>query len=890
MTGSVTIKFLTKVALTLVCFAVSNLQAQIFTPETGKTHLRWNLFAGKEQIVIAKRGDKLTIKTLNPALFEDIKNEIASASVDSRYIKETRYLTPKENNNVSTIEVSLTAPDVEVFSFYKDRDKKYVIDFWMDVDKLSALTPVKTDSNAQTSQQDSAPVDGPKILAKESAPAKQTPTVAKKVDVKESQWRDFRYGASFVWNEPALSPQINLGIDLARKTPEFFYPIKDREFNKGDKEAHLQLCINLYKKKEWGLMAKSIELFQRKYGAENENDLLEYLKANALIRENINNGNADPVKSAVSIFSNISARTQDYDLKRATTKYLMAFDANNEDYVSVLKRAKEFYVVSKENHDYEESAEAAKIILHALAKLKQLEKIDELLSEKTIAKILPAQVMLAYKMYAQLELGKEADVLKSYNAAASGLVKPVHEAILFNAAEAMFRSAKFDQAAKLYDAFIDQHSYHSSAALARTRLALSYEMMGREVPLVAKLYKEAIDRSGSSSDEARIRYVAVTNLRNKSPSAKDKEFRVLLEMKGSNVVDKNVQKLLWQTRLRLFIVDGEYEKALSYLAAIPLTGMPATDRRTFEGDGAEIVYGMMLKSFDKGNYAQVIKTWETFKSKYVEKVANDPHINHLVGKSLIKLGLYRGYEEVSAGFRNLDTTPTRTFPLWVKRPQAASAEVALAELDVIKAIRSEDSNVEAKIITFEKLDPKNPKNAFYRGLVARSQGDAKSTVKWMEEFLVSSGDKRDLDSEEIAEMVMAYTDSLYQTNQIKKFEKVSKALLDDTEKLSNSNEYMTQVRERIAYLNLEVLAGKSTDLAQAQLEKGILSFKKNYPNSQFGDRLGFLLGTAMIENAKVDQGVKIFNDMLSDGKVSDTIKDMIKSELSLLKIKERTLL
>ncbi len=885
-----TIKFLTKVALALVCFAASVSQAQIFTPESGKTHLRWNLFAGKEQVVVAKRGDKLTIKTLNASLFEDIKNEIKQSAIDERYVKETRYLAPKENNNVSTVEITLSSPEVEVFSFYKDRDKKFVIDFWMDVDKLSALTPVKT-TPSEFGQAVTNVVDGPKVLKREEAPKKSVSKAVKKVAKKESKWRDFRYGASFVWDYTPLSPQINLGIDLARKTPEYFYPIKDRDFNKSDKEAHLQLCINLYKKKEWGLMAKSIELFQRKYGAENELDLLEYLKANAMIRENMNSGNTDPVKSAVAMFSNIAARTPDYDLKRATTKYLIAFDANNNDFVSVLKRAKEFYVVSKENHDYEESAEAAKVILHALAKLKQVEKIDELLKEKTIAKILPAQVMLGYKMYAQLSLGNEKDVIKSYLAAAPGLTKPVHEAILFNAAEAMFREAQFAQAATLFDLFVGQHSYHSNAAQARTRLALSYEMQGREIPVVAKLYKEAIDRSGNSSAEARIRYVAVTNLRNKKPSKKDLEYRVLLDSReGDNNLDKHIQKILWQTRLRLFITDGEYEKALSYLTAIPLTGMPPSDRRTFEGDGSEIVYGMMLKSFSNGNYAQVVKTWETFKAKYVEKVANDPHLNHLVGKSLIKLGLYRGYEEVSLGFRNLDSTPVRTFPLWVNRPDAVSAEVALAELDVIKAIRSDDTNVEAKIAAFEKLDPKNPKNAFYRGLVARASGDAKATVKWMEEFLVSSGNERDLDAEEVAEMLMAYTDSLYQTNQIKKFEKVSKALLEDTEKLSNSNEYMTQVRERIAYLNLEVIAGKSTDLARAQLEKGILKFKKNYPNSQFRDRLGFLLGTAMIDNAKVDQGVEIFNEMLSDGKVSDTIKEMIKSELSLLKIKERTLL
>lgn len=886
-----TFKFLTNVALVLAYFASSTLQAQIFTPENGKTHLRWNLFAAKEQIVISKRANKLTLKTLNAGLFNTLKSEIEKVSKDKRYIIDVRYIAPEESNNVSTIEVTLTNPEVEVFSFYRDRDKKYVVDFWMDVDKLEAVSEIET-KDSQAPQVD-APVANilPRTDIKSLVTKTPSPIIKKVQEV--SQWRDFRYGASFVWDYPALSPQLSNSLDITRKTPEFFYPIKDRDYNKGEKEAHLQLCINLYRKKEWGLMAKSIELFQRKYGAENDVDLLEYLKANAMVRENLDAGNTEPYKSAISMFSNIAARTVDYDLKKATTKYLIAYDSQANDYISVLKRAKEFYVVSKENHDYEESTEAAKTILHALANLKQIEKIDELLQEKTIAKILPAQLMLAYKMYAQLALGKVDEVIKTYNAAAPGLVKPVHAAILYNAAEAKFRKADFDASAKLFDEFIAQHSYHTAAAAARTRLALSYELSGRDVPLVTKLYREAIDRSGpaSNSTEARIRYVALTNLRKKNPEAKDLEFRVLLDRRdGESTINKDLQKLLWQVRLRNFIVDKQYDKALAYLTAIPLTGLSATDRRVFEGDGAEIIYGLMLKSFADGSYAQVVKTWETYKDRYVEKVANDPHLNHLVGKSLIKLGLFRGYEDISTSFRKLDSTPTRTFPLWVDRPNAASAEVALAELDIIKSLKSSDSAVEQKIVNFAKLAPNNPKTLYYRALAARAKNDAANTIKWMEDFLVSSGNNRDLDSEEIAEMVMGYTDALYQTNQIAKFEKVSRALLEDTKKLSNSNPFMAQVSERVAYLNIEVMAGKSTELARSQLEKGILAFNKSYPQSQFRDRLGFLLGNALIQGAKVDQGVKIFNDMLSDGKVSDTVKEMIKSELSLLKIKERTLL
>src|SRR5690606_18439973 len=111
-----TFKFLTKISAFIAFFAVSILHAQIFAPENGKTHLRWNLFASKEQLVISKRGDKLTVKTLNAQLFESLKNEINQVAKDKRYVTDVRFIAPSETNNVSTIEVTLTNPDVEVFS------------------------------------------------------------------------------------------------------------------------------------------------------------------------------------------------------------------------------------------------------------------------------------------------------------------------------------------------------------------------------------------------------------------------------------------------------------------------------------------------------------------------------------------------------------------------------------------------------------------------------------------------------------------------------------------------------------------------------------------------------------------------------------------------------
>ena len=874
---------------------------KFFNLENGKTHLRWNLFAGKEQIVISKRGDKLAIKTLNPVLFKSLKKEVTQAIADDRYIKKVRFVEPGVNN-VSTVEVDLFSSEVEVFSFYRERDKKYVIDFWSDEKKLVVpVGPIHKRSMASTKEVIEEKL-AKEALVKEAKVFKHSKTIGsikKKKKIlkpkisKKNKWRDFRYGAAFVWDYLALSPELDKRVNLSRKTPEHFYPIKDRKFKKNEKEAHLQLCINLYKKKEWGLMAKSIELFQRKYGAENEFDLLEYLKANAIVRENFDAGQTEPMKNAMAMYGNISQRTSDYELKKALNKYLIAYHLYSNDYIATLKRAKNFYVVSKENYDFEESTEIAKTILHALAKLKQVEKIDELLKEKTISKLLSPQKILTYKIYVKLMLGNSQGAIELYKKAKKGLVKPIDKTIIYNTAEAMFRTANYKESSNLFNEFIKEYSYHPATVTARTRLALSYEMQNKKPQVVAKLYRRAIDRAASSdlAMEARIRYVALINLRKLKPTQTDKDFRILLDSKtGELSSNENIQKLLWQVRLRTLIVDEQYDKALAYLSAVPLNSMKATDRRAFEADGAEIVYGLILKKFENGDYARVVKLWEMFKQRYIKKVAKDPQLIFLVAKSLIKMGLFRTYEGVARDLRKIDSAQVKTFPIWVERSKFKRTEIATAELDVIKALKTNDGNIVKKVAVYEKISNEDIKVLYYRALASREKNDAKNTIKWIENFLMQSKDNNNLDAQEVAEMVMAYTDALYQTNQIERFEKVSKSLLKDTKKLAKKNPYMANVNERISYLNIEIDAGKIDNPKWNRLEKDILTFKKEYPESHFSNRLGFMLGATMIKNSKTDQGVKLFNEMLIDKKVSSTIKEMIKSELSLLKIRERTFL
>src|SRR5690606_8377232 len=110
-------------------------------------------------------------------------------------------------------------------------------------------------------------------------------------------------------------------------------------------------------------------------------------------------------------------------------------------------------------------------------------------------KIVSGQTLMAYKIFTALKLGDTKKVISLYEMTRPGLAKPVHAAILFNAAESYFREGKYKEAVALYDDFIVQHSYMSEAGQARLRIALAYDLQDNDANKTLELYKSAIDRS-----------------------------------------------------------------------------------------------------------------------------------------------------------------------------------------------------------------------------------------------------------------------------------------------------------------------------------------------------------------------------------------------------------
>jgi hypothetical protein len=865
--------------------------AGIISQEKGSTHLRWNIFSPKDLISIQKKDNKVYLKTLNRDLYLKLEKAIKEFDPDRKYINSVTTIGPSDMSNASKVVIDLNSSDVELFSFYKERDKKLVIDFWREEatenTPISKLKPVVKKKKTQIK---------PKLnkVAKASVIKKSSKSkLVNKSFTKKSKYRDFRYGASFVWDYAPIAPKLKKVINLERKTPEYFYEVKNRDVTKGEDEAHLQLTINLFRKKKWGLMYKSIKLYNKKYGVTKNADINEYMKANAILRENFAKGNYSPVKMSISMFENIIQISKNYELRRGLYKYLIPYYIQSKDSIKVLELTKKYYVDSKENYDYEESHYAAEGILFSLAKLKQIEKVQELLKEKTIQKILSKQTMLAYEIFTYLSLDQSEEVIKLYEKRQKGLVKPIHPVILYNVAESYFRNSRYQKAIKVYDEFLKDNSFNTKSSHARLRIAQSWEIQGKNFKETEELYKNSINRSQDSliGYESRIRYVALRNLRKKKVSEADLESKVFLQSGvEKEKLDKDLKKLLWLVRLRTFIAEKKYDEALAYLNALPMKSMVPTDRRVFESDGAEIVYGLISSNFKKGEYANVIKAWEIYKDRFISKVANDPQMNFFVANSYMKLGLFDGFDKLYERFSKAELEVTKTFPVWVKRDSNSGSKSLLAELQIIRNIKMKNwkrVNKDIALVKKHKIDIK--KLYYYEGLVAYKTGNWKKGSKSFERFLASGNEKHLTDPKEVAELIKAYTDCLYEIGDTVKYQRVANALLKDSSKMKKKNPYMDSVREKVSYLNIELLAGEESAKSFLMMEAKIKTFKDEFKKSIYSGRINYLLGLSLLSNKKDSEGKKILEELIGQDDVDEHIKDLARSELSMLKIKNRTL-
>jgi tetratricopeptide (TPR) repeat protein len=879
--------------------------ADVITQENLKTHLRWNVLVPRDQFFISKKGQTVELQTINLDLFEKLANELPKLNKNEQYVKAILFSKENFPAKPATINLSLNDSSVEVFSFYRDADKKYIVDFWINSDaqppkekkevvkKILSLPAKKAKSNNSPSNAVTAKLEtNSEILERKSDILKVsliTPEQAAPA-VTNQEFRDFRYGANFVWDYLPMMPQLERDINLASKIPEFLYPIQDRANLDDPKEAHMQLTINFYRATKWGLMNKSINLYQKKYGRDSNYIFNEFIKVNAILKDHIAQPNRGITQSAMVLLTNIKDLTNDYELKSSILRYLIQYNVDQRDHVKTLELAKQLFVNARAEFDQTMVIQSALTILHALTEIKQVDKIDEFLSDKKLMSILPPQMGFAYKTFALISKGETKELIAQFKKLEKSLAKPIHPAILYNVAESYFRHADYETALRIYDDFVATYSYLMQAPHARLRMALIYELMEKPTAETLTLYKNAIDRStvGEIRYEAKLRYVGMKIARKIKPSKQDIETAVFLEQSPdeTKAMNINLKKLLWLTRLRIFISTKEYDKALSYLSSLPLESFSPAVKRVFDGDGAEIIFGLIQASYLNEDYAKAVKMWEIYKNKYETKVATNAYLNFVVCDSYIKLGLFKSYDRAFEGLKNAQAVEPRNFPIWVERSKSLEVKDLAHELEVIRLVAEKNwDGVSDKLATFP-VSLRDSKNYnFYQALVYFNQKKYQEAVPEFEKVLVRQEANNQFTPRQTADLLMGYVESLYQLKNQEKFKTVVKALTADIDKSKSAS--ILNISERINYLLIETYAGESTEWQE--VEKMTKSFREKFQKSPYNSRVAYLYGLSLIKNSKVNEGKEVLRLLTNSKEVPSHIKEMCRSELTTLELIEKQL-
>lgn len=859
---------------------ISSLKAIEFNQENNSKFLRWNFKASKDQLIVTKSENWVLLETFDLNVFEKVKGILENAEVNSTYFTSFKFTKEYFPERPAQIQLFLKDNSIELFKFFKPEDQQLVLDFWINPEVKVSKTQLQNDKVEKTTFIPTEPIKKvEEKKEKEFIPQAGIDKVSSwnsSVEDSKNSFRDFRYGATFIWPYQAIIPSHEIDIQLSSKSPEFYLPIKSPNMIKDERETILHLILNFYKKEKYGLMKKTMDLFNQKFKInEKEKIFFIYIEANTLFKNSIGGSSTSFIQGAMSRLEDILKLSKDYDYQKVCYRFLIQYAINKENYQKSLELAKNFYIETNENRDREMIYLSTKVILFSLAQLNQTEKLDQFLNDSYVSKWLDTQEGISYKIHSLFKRNEFQKLLSTYERLEKSLSKPIEASINYHVAEAYFQIGELDKAQKKFNEFIKNYSYRSEASFARIRKALISELLEEPIDQTIGYYLEAIDKVTlpQARVEAKLRYVGLAHNRKQLATEGDKMILGFLDIKDEEKpwVVGDTQYLLWQTRLRSFVSLGNYSDALTYYSTLPIDSMSLIHRKMFESDGTEIVLGLMQQAHFAGDYAKVVKIWGIYQSKMGQLLKNNKQALYYAGVATMRVGLKSNSDIILKEYNKAKDQ----YPQWVKRDYSAIEDESIiarqlcnnkkwAELDEhLKGYKNKDS-----IYVWSKVQVLLSKNDYAEG------------KKTIEESLIDKEIMKTVAPLELNDLLDMYLTCLEHVETGLRLQQRIESILIV---MNPKNDIFKEVRERAKFLLLESYF-KEKNKSLSEISQYIDEFKKYYPDSPYVPRIMYGKAMLFFFNKNGDEGTKILNELIGNKNTPPHIKEMAKSELASLAI------
>lgn len=846
-------------------YSIKSFSYSIFATDSN-THYRITVDNETSFLEVSKIEDKIILSG-NKKVLDDLLSWFRNNKFSKKYISG---VTLKDEGS---LEVLISNKNVEAFSFVRKNDQKLIIDFW--INEQIGNNPQEVIVEKIENKVDEVKLSQSSVIKKPENVKKEKNKKDKVVVNKTKDYLDFRYGLSFIWDYTPAFPVFKKNVDINRKTPLYFYEIKPRNYEKNEQEAHMQLTLNLFQKDKWGLMNKSIELYSKKYGKDENEALNEFLRIIGLMKNEYLEGETTPKKQVIKRLEELELIANEFQLKKAILKYVFQYYVDTNDYISSLKIGKRLFVLTKEDYDTEGLVESLKGIIYSLSQLNQYDKIYLLLEDKEVEKYLDKIQIAEYKIY-NLTLNKKyQQAINEFEKIEKSIIEKIPSTILFNIAESYFGQGYYEKALKLYDKFVKDYSFEKESSHARLRIALCYDLLERDEAVIRRLYKDAIDRSANSTIryEASLRYFGFEFLR-KIKDKKD-ELDAFIEppVDVANNLSKELLKSKWLMRFRKLIVDNDFENALIYLKKLPMDSLKLEERTVFRKDGAAALTYQMNELFKNGKYSELIQLHET-----VNKVLTDEHVyfyqrHEILGMSYYQMDIENSYKKIMDMIKNNTISQNLEYPVWKKTFSNRNRELSLLKLFYLSEIKKK--NFDGAITVCEKITNIDKLEGVFcqakTNFSFEKYMDAKKNLETIISEYYSKIEGTDLNQE----VSYFYLISLYNLRYFDKFVEIIQKI-DNEQAFEGMSERNI---EELKYLYYETVYSNSEFKITAQLLNSMREFIKRFPESRWGDRTTYLHASCLIKTGEMESGKKELDQIIATTK-KEYIRDLARSELA----------